>query len=70
MCGDAGDETALSPPLSLQHFRVLGCLEDLAARTGAVSLEFLATLLKLAPATILRIVADLERAGLRVLGLR
>lgn len=56
--------------LSLQHFRVLGCLEALAARTSAVSLELVAVLLQLAPPTLSRIVSDLERAGLRVLGRR
>lgn len=54
--------------LSLQHFRVLGCLEALAARTSAVSLELVSALLQLAPPTLSRIVSDLERAGLRVLG--
>jgi len=60
-------DPAMPGLLSIQHFRVLGCLEALAKRTSAVSLELLAGVLDLAPPTVVRIVRDLEHAGLRVL---
>jgi RIO-like serine/threonine protein kinase len=51
--------------LTAQHFRVLGCLEDLGRRSCAVSLDLVSAALRLDLAALLRIVTDLERAGLR-----
>lgn len=56
--------------LTAQHFRVLGCLHDLGTRTGAVSLQVLALALRLDVAALVRIVSDLQRAGLSALRIR
>jgi hypothetical protein len=61
-CGGDAGERATS--LTVEHFRVLGCLETLQHRAAAVSLELLAIALRLEGGTVRRILRDLERAGL------